>query len=196
VIARPRPRRLSATSSMVYPRCCRATSSPASRLTIRFFSSFRLAGPFAGIARSSAISQLALSTVYSMAGTAWTGSLCDDMRSAVFVSASRSENVLAIRDDLHAAGRLVPWMTVESLEPALTKRRSRIAGWGLVRTHAAAAARVLPSPAPPRPLGATLLSSEAPPEPEVLGAFASRTRQNGGPANAVRAQEEERPDCT
>src|SRR6185503_13608456 len=103
------------------------------------------------------------------------------------LSASRRENVLAVGNDLHAAGRLLPCMTVTSLESALGKRRSRIAGWGLVRTHAAAAARARPSPAPPRPLGAPLLSGEAPPAAKVLGAFASRTQQNGGMARAVRA---------
>jgi hypothetical protein len=61
-----------------------------------------------------------------------------------------------------------------------------VAGWGLVRTHAADAARVLPSPPTPRPLGAPLLSSEASPDPEMLGATASRSPETGGGAHAVR----------
>jgi hypothetical protein len=52
--------------------------------------------------------------------------------------------------------------------------RGRIAGWGLVRTHAAGAARVLPRPATPRPLGAALLAAGPPPEAGLLGAVASR----------------------
>jgi hypothetical protein len=60
------------------------------------------------------------------------------------------------------------------LESYRTRVRGRIAGWGLVRTHAADAARVLPRPAPPRPLGATLLAPGAPPDASLLGAFASR----------------------
>jgi hypothetical protein len=51
----------------------------------------------------------------------------------------------------------------------------RIAGWGLVRTHAAGAACVLPRPATPRPLGALLLAAGAPPDAGLLGATASRT---------------------
>jgi hypothetical protein len=50
----------------------------------------------------------------------------------------------------------------------------RIAGWGLVRTHAAGAARVLPRPATPRPPGATPLAPGAPPDAGLLGAGASR----------------------
>jgi hypothetical protein len=49
-----------------------------------------------------------------------------------------------------------------------------VAGWGLVRTHAAGAARVLPRPATPRPLGASLLAAAAPPDAGLLGATASR----------------------
>ena len=55
-----------------------------------------------------------------------------------------------------------------------TRVKGRIAGWGLVRTHAAGAARVLPRPAPPRPLGASLLAPGAPPDAGLLGAIASR----------------------
>jgi hypothetical protein len=49
-----------------------------------------------------------------------------------------------------------------------------VTGWGLVRTHAAGAACVLPRPATPRPLGATLLAAAAPPDVGLLGATASR----------------------
>src|SRR5665213_1169694 len=61
-----------------------------------------------------------------------------------------------------------------------TSGMRRVAGWGLVRTHAAGAARALPSPASPRPLGASLLACRAAPEAELLGAFASRSRSIGG----------------
>ncbi len=64
--------------------------------------------------------------------------------------------------------------------------RTRIAGWGLVRTHAADAARALPSPAPPRPLGASLLAGAAPPDGRgLLGAIASRSRVGGPPCRSV-----------
>jgi hypothetical protein len=46
----------------------------------------------------------------------------------------------------------------------------RITGWRLVRTHAADAARVLPSRAPHRPLAASLLAAGAPPDRRPLGA--------------------------
>src|SRR5579862_6524522 len=46
----------------------------------------------------------------------------------------------------------------------------RIAGWRLVRTHAAGAARVLPRRATPRPLGASLLAAKASPAGRLLGA--------------------------
>jgi len=60
----------------------------------------------------------------------------------------------------------------------------RITGWGLVRTHAAGAARVLPRPASPRPLGASLLAVGAPPDAGLLGAAASRAHARRG-LNAV-----------
>jgi hypothetical protein len=46
----------------------------------------------------------------------------------------------------------------------------RIAGWRLVRTHAADAPRVLPRRATPRPLGASLLAAKASPDWGLLGA--------------------------
>jgi hypothetical protein len=66
----------------------------------------------------------------------------------------------------------------------LTSGAERIAGWGLVRTHAAGAACVLPRPATPRPLGASLLAAEAPPDAGLLGATASRIPATEG-ARAV-----------
>ena len=55
------------------------------------------------------------------------------------------------RDVLRAAGYC-------SHRCTRTRVRGRITGWRLVRTHAAGAARVLPRPATPRPLGAALLA--------------------------------------
>ena len=55
-----------------------------------------------------------------------------------------------------------------------TSGAEQIAGWGPVRTHAADAARALPRPAKPRPLGASLLAAGASPNAGLLGAFASR----------------------
>ena len=61
-----------------------------------------------------------------------------------------------------------------------------VAGWRLVRTHAADAARALPRRSTSRPLGAPLLPCEPSPDPEPLGANASRRRQIGGAADALR----------
>ena len=65
------------------------------------------------------------------------------------------------------------------------ERRTRIAGWRLVRTHAAAAACALPRRTTSRPLGAPLLSCATSPDPEPLGAVASRRRNDGGPVDGV-----------
>jgi hypothetical protein len=81
-----------------------------------------------------------------------------------------------------------PFMKFGYLALQRSRGVGRIAGWGLVRTHAAGAARAVPSPSTPRPLGAPLLSCEAPsePAPEQLGAFASRSHQIGGASDAIR----------
>jgi hypothetical protein len=60
--------------------------------------------------------------------------------------------------------------TPESTELLSPSGVVQISGWRLVRTHAADAARVLPSRAPPRPLGASLLAAGAPPDRRLLGA--------------------------
>jgi hypothetical protein len=71
-------------------------------------------------------------------------------------------------------------------EVAPIERRTRIAGWRLVRTHAAGAARALPRGTTSRPLCAPLLSCATSPDPEPLGAVASRRPNTGGSVNAVR----------
>ena len=72
-------------------------------------------------------------------------------------------------------------------EVALTGRQMRIAGWGLVRTNAADAAFVLPSPVPRRPLGAPLLASAVAPDGRgTARRVASRSRRIGGGADAIR----------
>ena len=67
----------------------------------------------------------------------------------------------------------------------------RIAGWRLVRTHAAGAARVLPRPATPRPLGAPLLAAGAPPDRRLLGA--SLLAAQSGRGRACRSVRRARP---
>jgi hypothetical protein len=59
--------------------------------------------------------------------------------------------------------------------PASFECQRRIAGWGLVRTHAADAACVLPRPATSSPFGAALLTGRAPPDRTLLGDEASRS---------------------